>query len=63
MLIDRKPLTPLEGTDNEWQQFSPFDGWTEDGRQVTEYQNKRYGSLFKYEYSLLNTSNIFSACA
>lgn len=50
-LIDCKPLTPLQGTDDEWQEAFPFDGWTEDGRQVTEYQNKRYSSLFKYEYS------------
>jgi len=50
-LIDRKPLTPLQGTDDEWQLAYPFDSWTKDGRQVTEYQNKRYGALFKYEYS------------
>ena len=50
-LIEGKPLTPLLGTDDEWQQIDPFDGWTEDGRQVTDFQNKRYPSLFKYEYS------------
>lgn len=50
-LIDCKPLTPLEGTDNEWQLAFPFDNHNSDGRQVTEYQNKRYGALFKYEYS------------
>lgn len=46
-LIERKPLSPILGTCNEWGPVSPKrnkDGWK-------EYRNIRYPSLYKYVYS------------
>lgn len=41
-LMDYKPLTPLEGTDEEWEKV---DEYIED--ESATYQNKRYFSVFK----------------
>lgn len=41
-LIDHKPLTPLQGTDEEWEERI----WRE-GNGERHYQNKRYSALFK----------------
>lgn len=47
-LIDQKPLTPIEDTDNVWNDISDISG--RDGEAVN-YQCKRMSSLFKYVYS------------
>lgn len=49
-LIERKPLTPLTGTEDEW------DGWEEiDGEKMR--QNKRYSALFQYSDGRLHDNN------
>lgn len=45
-MIDRKPLTPISGTDDEWSDCVDRD----DDQGYTCYQNKRYSALFKYVY-------------
>ena len=47
-LIDWKPLTPLQGTDDEWEKLGE-DRYVSD-HVNTCYRNKRYISLFKYVY-------------
>ena len=44
-LIDGKPLTPIEDTQDSWNECD----WNSDGMQM--YQCKRMPSLFKYVYS------------
>lgn len=44
-LIDGKPLTPIEDTDDIWEDTS---GWTDNG--IETYQCKRMSSLFKWVY-------------
>lgn len=44
-LIDREPLTPILGEDDEWENVSQMG--LRDGC-ITEYQNRRMSSLFKY---------------
>ena len=46
-LIDGQPLTPIEDTDDNWNDISGYR--PEEG--CTEYQCKRMGSLFKYVYN------------
>lgn len=47
-LIDGKPLTPIEDTDDIWNELSRFcDG----NDKYTSYQCTRMSSLFKYVYS------------
>ena len=43
-LIDLKPLSPIEGNDDEWTDVT----W--DDSKATVYQNKRYTGLFKNVY-------------
>lgn len=45
-LIDRKPLTPIEDTPDIW-----FNVTADHDKEVTRYQCKRMGSLFKYVYA------------
>lgn len=40
-LIDSKPLTPIEDTEDEWNEITVFEN-------ETVYQNKRYSALFKH---------------
>lgn len=47
-LIDGKPLTPIEDTDDVWEEVSMYRGDNKDGYR--DYQCKRMGSLFKYVY-------------
>lgn len=47
-LIDQKPLTPIEDTEDVWNDISDISG--RDGEAVN-YQCKRMSSLFKYVYS------------
>lgn len=47
-LIDNKPLTPIEDTDDIWNNISDISGL--EGEEVN-YQCKRMSSLFKYVYS------------
>ena len=42
-LIDCKPLSPIEGNDDEWNDVT----WND---SANEYQNKRYSALFKNVY-------------
>ncbi len=46
-LIQRKPLSPITGTDDEWSDMVDLGA---DGDPIC-YQNKRMPSLFKYVYS------------
>lgn len=46
-LIDGKPLTPIEDTDDVWADVTGYQG---DKKGYTCYQNKRMSSLFKYVY-------------
>lgn len=46
-LIEGKPLTPIEDTDDIWNDVSEYRG-DKDG--YTDYQCKRMSSLFKYVY-------------
>jgi len=47
-LIEGKPLTPIEDTDDIWNNLSRF--WDGDDK-YTSYQCKRMSSLFKYVYA------------
>lgn len=47
-LIDGKPLTPIEDTDDIWSAISYFSGLN---GEVVDYQCKRMSSLFKYVYA------------
>ncbi len=46
-LIDGKPLTPIEDTDDIWSDISDISGLN---GEVVNYQCKRMSSLFKYVY-------------
>ena len=46
-LIDGKPITPIEDTDDVWNEISSYRGNKEGYR---DYQCKRMSSLFKYVY-------------
>ena len=47
-LIDGKPLTPIEDTDDIWSDISDISGLN---GEVVNYQCKRMSSLFKYVYA------------
>ncbi len=47
-LIDGKPLTPIEDTDDIWSDISDISGIN---GEVVNYQCKRMSSLFKYVYA------------
>jgi hypothetical protein len=47
-LIDGKPLTPIEDTDDVWSDISDISGLN---GEVVNYQCKRMSSLFKYVYA------------
>ena len=47
-LIDGKPLTPINGTEDEWNTIADNSGLR---GEISNYQCKRMSSLFKYVYS------------
>lgn len=50
-LLSQKPLTPLYGTDDEWEDVSNFFGDKLPPHKLGEYQNKRDSSIFKTVYT------------
>lgn len=50
-LLEHKPLTPLYGTDDEWEDVSKYWGSELPNYKVAEYQNKRNSTVFKTVYT------------